>query len=177
MEKLMDSNFPPEVILSGTDAQYLRLAIAHSHAARERGNRPFGAVIVTHTGETLVEFHNQGVQTKDCTAHAETGAIRLACQHHSRDVLRNSTLYASGEPCVMCCGAIFLSGIRRVVYALDSYRLRKMRGLREDYRDLEWSIHEIYQASPHPMECIGPALLEEATPAHLGFWQPQETKD
>ena len=72
----------------------------------------------------------------------------------------------------MCSGAIFLSGIRRVVYALDAKRMRQMRGLKEDYRDLEWSIKEIYQASPHPIECIGPALVEEARLAHQGFWQP-----
>jgi hypothetical protein len=47
-----------------------------------------------------------------------------------------------------------------------------MRGLKEEYRDLEWSITEIYQASPHPIECIGPALVQEASASHLGFWQP-----
>ena len=72
----------------------------------------------------------------------------------------------------MCSGAIFLSGLRRVVFALDAVRMREMRGLKEEYRDLEWSITEIYQASPHPIECIGPALVQEASASHLGFWQP-----
>ena len=72
----------------------------------------------------------------------------------------------------MCSGAIFLSGIRRVVFGLDAVRMRQMRGLKEEYRDLAWSIKEIYQASPHPIECIGPALIDEASESHIGFWQP-----
>ena len=166
------TDFPKEETLSDTDALYLRQAIRHSHTARERGNRPFGALIVSKSGETLVEFYNQTKEALDCTAHAETGAIRIASLAHSRAVLMESTLYASGEPCVMCSGAIFLSGIRRVVYALDAVRMRQMRGLKEEYRDLAWSIKEIYQASPHPIECIGPALIDEASEAHQGFWQP-----
>ncbi len=166
------ADFPKEETLSDTDALYLRQAIRHSHTARERGNRPFGALIVSKSGETLVEFYNQTKEALDCTAHAETGAIRIASLAHSRAVLMESTLYASGEPCVMCSGAIFLSGIRRVVYALDAVRMRQMRGLKEEYRDLAWSIKEIYQASPHPIECIGPALIDEASLAHQGFWQP-----
>ncbi len=166
------TEFPKEEVLTPADESHLRQAIRHSHTARERGNRPFGALIVAKSGEVLVEFYNQTKEAQDCTAHAETGAIRIASHTHSREVLMGATLYASGEPCVMCSGAIFLSGIRRVVYALDAKRMRQMRGLKEDYRDLEWSVKEIYQASPHPIECIGPALVEEARLAHQGFWQP-----
>ena len=59
------ADFPKEETLSDTDALYLRQAIRHSHTARERGNRPFGALIVSKSGETLVEFYNQ---TKEALA-------------------------------------------------------------------------------------------------------------
>ena len=64
-----------EAVLSETDALYLRQAIRLSHTARDRGNRPFGAVIVGKSGEVLVEFYNQSHEAQDCTAHAETGVF------------------------------------------------------------------------------------------------------
>jgi hypothetical protein len=45
------------------------------------------------------------------------------------------------------------------------------RGERPEQRDAELSCRDVFAASPHPIECIGPALLAEASAAHEGFWQ------
>jgi hypothetical protein len=29
----------------------------------------------------------------------------------------------------------------------------------------------VFRASPHPIECIGPALIDEASAAHDGAWK------
>jgi tRNA(Arg) A34 adenosine deaminase TadA len=34
-----------------------------------------------------------------------------------REALRGTTVFASGEPCAMCSGALFWAGVRRLVYA------------------------------------------------------------
>jgi tRNA(Arg) A34 adenosine deaminase TadA len=175
MNDLSENNsplYPPETPLDERDGRYLRKAIVWSHAARRRGNRPFGCVIVSAAGEVLSEAGNSNTETSDCTAHAEVNALRaLAGRGLSREELASATLYASGEPCVMCAGAIFWSNIGRVVFGIDAERLRVFRGERQDQRDAELSCRDVFRASPHPIECIGPALIDEASAAHDGAWK------
>ncbi len=165
------NTLPPEASLDERDARYLRDAIALSATARARGNRPFGAVIVSPEGEVLAEAWNSNGETGDCTAHAETSAIRIASPRFRREQLQRATLYSSGEPCVMCAGAIFWSGIQRVVFGIDAQRLRVFRGERAEQRDAELSCRDVFAASPHPIDCIGPALVDESSEPHRGFWK------
>jgi len=164
--------YPPETPLDERDGRYLRKAIGWSHAAARRGNRPFGAIIVSARNEVICEAYNNTAETGDCTGHAETNAVRaLAGKGLSREDLASATLYSSGEPCVMCAGAIFWSNIGRVVFGIDAERLRLFRGERGDQRDAELSCRDVFRASPHPIECIGPALIDEASAAHVGAWK------
>ena len=158
-------------VLDARDATHLRRAIALSRLARERGNRPFGALIVAPDDRVLAETWCNTGETGDCTGHAETNAVRQASPAHDRAALANATLYSSAEPCVMCAGAIFWSNIGRVVYGIDAVRLRGYRGERAEQRDAELSCRDVFAASPHPIECIGPALADEAAAVHEGFWR------
>jgi len=171
MNPRTSTDLPDETELDERDGRYLRKAIGWSHAAARRGNRPFGAVIVSAANEILCEAYNSTAETGDCTAHAEINAVRaLAGKGLSRDALAGATIYASGEPCVMCAGAIFWSNIGRVVFGIDAERLRVFRGERQDQRDAELSCRDVFRASPHAIECIGPALIDEASAAHVGAW-------
>lgn len=165
-------SLPNETELDEQDGRYLRKAIVWSHAARRRGNRPFGAVVVSAAGEVLAEAYCNTAETGDVTGHAETNAVRaLGERGLSREELAGATLYSSAEPCVMCAGAIFWSNIGRVVFGIDAERLRVFRGERPEQRDAELSCRDVFQASSHPIECIGPALLDEAIAAHVGAWK------
>ena len=161
----------PETPLNETDGRYLRQAIAWLGVARERGNRPFGAVVVADNGQVLAEAWCNTGETGDCTGHAETTAIRQLAGKADRDTLAQATLYSSGEPCVMCAGAIFWSNIGRVVFGIDAVRLRVFRGERPEQRDAELSCRDVFAASPHAIECVGPALVRESSEPHEGFWQ------
>lgn len=161
----------PETPLNETDGRYLRQAIAWSGVARERGNRPFGAVVVADNGQVLAEAWCNTGETGDCTGHAETNAVRQLSPQVDRATLARATLYSSAEPCVMCAGAIFWSGIGRVVFGIDAVRLRVFRGERAEQRDAELSCRDVFRASPHSIECIGPALIDEASEPHRGFWK------
>lgn len=157
--------------LDDRDASYMGQAIAWAHTAREQGNRPFGAVIVSADGELLTEAYCNTSETGDCTGHAETNAVRLASSTVSRETLQSATLYSSAEPCVMCAGAIFWSGITRVIFGIDAVSLRVFRGERAEQRDAELSCRDVFAASPHAIECIGPVMMEEASEPHKGFWK------
>jgi tRNA(adenine34) deaminase len=157
--------------LSERDALYMGQAIAWSQTARERGNRPFGAVIVSADGKVLTEAYANSVETGDCTGHAETNAVSQASRSVSREILQSATLYSSAEPCVMCAGAIFWSGIGRVIFGIDAVSLRVFRGERAEQRDVELSCRDVFAASPHAIECIGPVMGAEASVPHQGFWK------
>lgn len=158
--------------LAPRDALHLRRAIELSRLARERGNRPFGAVVAdAATGRVLAEAWCNTAETGDCTGHAETNALRLATPRHGREAMAAATVYSSGEPCVMCAGAIFWSNARRVVFGIDAEALRAFRGERGDQRDAELSCRDVFAASPHAIEVVGPALAGEAAEPHRGAWK------
>lgn len=164
-------SLPVEIALEERDSRHLRKAIGWSHAAARRGNRPFGAVIVLVTGEVIAEAHNNTAETSDCTGHAELNAIRfLAGRGYTRDALAEATLYASGEPCVMCAGAIFWSAIGRVVFGIDAQRLDAFRSEPSGQHGVGLTCRAVFNAASHPVECIGPALLDEASAPHIGAW-------
>jgi len=152
--------------LSEADGRYLRRAIELSAIGSTRGNRPFGAVVVSADGQPLSEAHNDNAATGDCTAHAEVNALRPL----QREAMAGATMYASGEPCVMCAGAIFWSGIRRVVFGIDAVSLRRFRAKDAAAADLQMSCREVFAHSAEPFTVIGPALLDEAAAPHQAFW-------
>lgn len=85
------------------------------------GGGPFGAVVVRE-GRVISRSGNRVVSEHDPTAHAEVLAIRMAAAALGTHDLSGCVIYSSCEPCPMCLGAIYWSGIRRVVYASDRYR-------------------------------------------------------
>lgn len=98
------------------DATLLREAIrlAGLHSASGR-NGPFGA-LVARGGEVVGRGWNRVVELGDPTAHAEMLALRVAAAAQGDFRLEESTLYVTLEPCAMCCGAIVLARVPRVVY-------------------------------------------------------------
>jgi tRNA(adenine34) deaminase len=68
----------------------------------------------------------------------------------------------------MCAGAIFWAGIGRVVYGLDATRMQKYHGDSAQRRMNVVSCRAVFSASPHAIECIGPALIHDAAAAHEG---------
>src|SRR3954466_8091372 len=98
----------------------MEAALRLARAASVREEVPVGAVVVSE-GEILAEAHNETVQRRDPTAHAELLAIHRALERVGADRLPDATLYVTLEPCAQCAGAIVLAKIGRVVFgAYDS---------------------------------------------------------
>lgn len=155
-----------------SDLEFLRLAIRVAARSRERGNHPFGAILVDSHGNVLLEAENTVVTAGDCTGHAETNLVRMASHEYERNFLVTCTLYTSTEPCVMCSGAIYWSNIGRVVFGLSEARLAELTGNDPENPTMQLPCRDVFARGRRPIQVIGPELEEEAARVHYGFWRP-----
>ena len=153
------------------DLKNLRTAIALASEAKALGFHPFGALVVAGDGDLLAQAGNASCKAdSDCTRHAELIAVSEASRRFPRQRLAGATLYSSAEPCAMCAGALYWSGIGRLIYALSEERLLKLTGNHPDNPTLSLPCREVFARGQRPIEVIGPVLEDEAAAAHAGFW-------
>lgn len=147
------------------DKKFLKLAIGQSKIAAKNGNYPYGAILV-HKGKIILKSFNETQSTKDITAHAELGLIRKAGKIFGDDVLSQSVLYSSCEPCAMCSGGIYWSGIKKVVYGCSTKLDAKIS-------DMPFAIPcrlILKIKNGHKIEVVGPLLQKEASVILKDFW-------
>lgn len=150
----------------------LRTAITVAQSARDHGNHPFGALLADRDGNLLLTAENTVVTNSDATGHAETNLVRLASAAYSPAQLAELVLYTSTEPCAMCSGAIFWSGIGAVVYALAETELYELTGADPANLTLLLPCREVFAAGRRAISVEGPFELPEAREVHAGFWLP-----
>jgi len=97
----------------------LREAVRLARNNRERGGRPFAAVLAID-GQAISIGVNDVVQSNDPSTHAEMEAVRAASRNLGCADLRGSIVYASGHPCPMCLAALVIAGVDAVYYAFDN---------------------------------------------------------
>lgn len=153
------------------DLAFLRQAIDLARSARNDGRHPFGALIVNQSGEILVRARNNAVRPAgDPTQHAEMLACAEAGKRMSEDILATCTLYTSTEPCAMCAGAIYWTGIGRVVFGLAETGLLRYTGTHTENPTLDLPCREIFARGQKKIAVSGPLLEDEAGRVHEGFW-------
>lgn len=155
------------------DRRLLRLAIEVAARARAKGNHPFGAVLASASGEVLMEVENTVVTGSDMTGHAELNLVRAASGRYGEEELAAATLYSSTEPCAMCSGGIYWSGIGRVVYALSEAELGRFTGADAENPTMHLPCRAVLGAGQRAILVEGPADLPEAAAVHEGFWDPE----
>ena len=106
------------IVIMDIDRLFLKRAVEIAREGINIGGGPFGAVVLKE-GKVISEAINRVVLNNDPTAHAEILAIREAASVLKTPDLSDCTLFSSCEPCPMCLGAIYWSGIKKVVYACD----------------------------------------------------------
>jgi tRNA(adenine34) deaminase len=137
---------------TANDERFMRMALAEAR----RSDFPFGAVLV-HDGRVLARGRNLGRTNDDPTAHGEMTAIRRCLATHGSKALVGSTLYTSGEPCVMCMGAILWCRIGRLVYAAS------VQQLASKIDQIMISSAEVAAKAPFaPISITGGVLADEA---------------
>ena len=101
---------------SGSDHQFMALAMQEAERAASLGEVPVGAVVVLD-GEIIALECNRQITLNDPSAHAEVLALRKAGQMLDNYRLSNCELFVTLEPCTMCCGTLVHARVKRLVFA------------------------------------------------------------
>ncbi|SCB09826.1 nucleoside deaminase [Cupriavidus alkaliphilus] len=158
--------------LSPLDLALLRRSIALSDESRARGRHPFAALVADAAGHIIASAGNNSMPPEgDPTQHAELVAAAQAARVLPPEQLAGCTLYTSAEPCCMCAGAVYWTGIGRVVYALSEHKLLGLTGDHPENPTFSLPCREVFARGQRKVEVVGPVLEDEAAAPHAGFWQ------
>ena len=157
--------------VSDLDLALLRQTIALSQASKQRGRHPFAALVADRDGKVIAEAGNNSMPPEgDPTQHAELVAVAAAAKRLSPTELEACTLYTSAEPCCMCAGAVYWTGVGRVVYALSEHALLGLTGDHPENPTFSLPCREVFARGQRTVSVYGPMLEAEAAEPHKGFW-------
>jgi creatinine deaminase len=91
--------------------QFIAAAYDEALASYRAGGLPIGSVLVRN-GAIIGRGHNQRVQKSDPIAHGEMDCLRHAGRQRS---YRDTVIYTTLSPCMMCTGTIIQFKIPTVV--------------------------------------------------------------
>lgn len=148
------------------DHYYIEKALELAYEAKEKGDNPFGSILVDAKGKILMEDMNTQIIDNDITAHPELKIAQRAAAKYDAEFLAECTMYNSAEPCTMCTGAIYWSGIGRIVYGISKSRLNELKT--EGDGSIRYSIHELLGNSAKSIKVVGPMedMKEEVERPH-----------
>ena len=153
------------------DLNLLSQAITVAQDAKDLGRHPFGALVADSHGQVVsVAGNNSMPPDGDPTQHAELRALAEAAARLGPDAMAGATLYTSAEPCVMCTGAAYWTGVGTIVYALSEHRLLELTGANPENPTFDLPCREVIARGQRHIEVFGPLLEEEAAAPHIGFW-------
>ncbi len=101
---------------------FMRLALEQAKIAGAKGEFPVGCVIV-QAGEVVGTGARKGTRSGHLffseIDHAEIRALKSLEGNPRKFNPKESVLFCTMEPCLMCFAAIILSGIKKIVYAYE----------------------------------------------------------
>lgn len=146
---------------------WLNQTLDLSKQSVEDGNHPFGALLVI--GDSVVLDAKNNVNTEqDVTCHAEMNLVKSACKTLTVEERKQAVLYTSTEPCAMCSGAIYWSGIKHVVFACSGAKLNEIAG-----ESLICHSEDVYKGAidPPSVSQSGSAqIIKKAEQQHKAYW-------
>jgi tRNA(Arg) A34 adenosine deaminase TadA len=147
-----------------SDAKYMREAIREACRGMDKGNRPYGSVLVNSKGEIVEKAYNSVLEEHDPLAHGETNVIHRFCTRTNTVDLGGFTLFATSEPCPMCAAAIGWANISRLVFGSP----------REDfktpgYKRQNVKVADYYKTQGVNIEVAGPVLRDDVIKMYEKF--------
>lgn len=125
------------------DESKMRLAIAlAAQNIAERTGGPFGAAIFDEDHRLVATGVNRVLPSHTSLAHAEMMAFGLAQQHLGHAKLNEHgghfTMATSAQPCCMCYGATFWSGIEHLLIGARSEDVESLTEFNEGPLPNDW---------------------------------------
>ena len=135
------------------DERGMRLALDEARASAAAGEVPVGAVL-TQDGGVVATGRNRMRASGDPRRHAEAVCLDAALEAGlaGPDAYAGATLYVTLEPCAMCCGALVLARVPRVVF-----------GAWDEKTGMAGSLHDLlrHPRLNHRAEVLGGVLADE----------------
>jgi tRNA(Arg) A34 adenosine deaminase TadA len=139
---------------------HMRSAFELAREAIDRGDRPFGSVLV-HDDTVIAADSNHVLTENDIRRHPELHLAYRACREHDPGTRAEVVMYTSTEPCPMCAGGMVQAGLGRVVYSVGSDEITEFTGNEPSVRSTE-ILNGI-------TDVVGPVLNDEGREIHNEF--------
>lgn len=152
------------------DLELLHHSIELARQSRARGDHPFGALLAGPDGEILLEAMNTCGTKGDRTGHAERNLMTAASLKYDVEFLSQCTMYTSAEPCAMCAGSVYWTGVGRVVHGMSEAALKELIGPDPENLTMDLPCVTVFGSGQRKVEVVGPLLDEESATVHDGFW-------
>lgn len=151
----------PRLPSSPMDLAGIEAALDEARRAASAGEVPVGAVVV-RDGTVVARAHNETVQRRDPTAHAELLALQRALEALHTDRLTDCTLFVTLEPCAQCAGALVLAKLGRLVF-----------GAYDPKAGMAGSVGDVlrHPALNHRVEVVGGVERDACARLLQGFFQ------
>lgn len=131
------------------DEDFMRLAVASARDGIERLEFPFGCCIAQDRNR-YVFAGNHSLKSGDPTSHAEINTIREWSQRYGAASLKETVIYTTSEPCLMCLGAINWAQIPRVVFGTSLNRC-----IHHGFSEANIDSAVLTASFPHPVSMEG----------------------
>ncbi len=148
--------------------EFIKQTYQLAKSAQEKGNHPFGALLALDN-RVLFTAENSVITDHDITRHAEQKLVSKVAQELNSELLSRSILYTSTEPCAMCTGAIFWSGISQIVYGCSAVVLGEITG-----GAFVVPCRELLKYGKRQINVIGPVLEDQGAAIHRNYWKGSE---
>jgi tRNA(Arg) A34 adenosine deaminase TadA len=143
---------------------FVRRAIDLAREAGERGDGPYGSVLV-RDGEVVMEASNRTNTEDDIALHPELTLARRAAREFDPEARRETAMYTSTEPCPMCATGIGIAGLGAVVYSVSGARTAEIYGTEPSSLPCE----EVFERRGADVDVVGDVLESEGVALHESF--------
>ena len=130
----------------------VRAAMTLAAEAGDRGDPPFGSLLVDPSGAVVARASNRQHSKGDPTAHSEIELLRAAARDGHVAPLAGYTVVINAEPCSMCASALVKAAPDSVVFG----------AMHEQHMDPDLGIADVFARARRPPRIEGGILADEA---------------